>query len=159
MNELQAFEKHLHENEKSPAAIEKYLCDARAFLLDAEHRQEDHLLRFQAIQVAADGADSAGQSKGNIHRVQATVRASRFTLCSKQRQQETVQRRAVIEIPHHTIGVTGHASFQRENNQHLRRQQLRQLLYQIALCAAMVFGKKAVADSRACPGCGSDSLL
>ena len=73
MNELQAFEKHLRENEKSPAAIEKYLCDARAFLLDAEHRQEDHLLRFQAIQVAADGADSAGQSKGNTHRVQTAV--------------------------------------------------------------------------------------
>ena len=73
MNELQAFEKHLHENEKSPAAIEKCLCDARAFLLDAEHRQEDHLLRFQAIQVAADGADSAGQSKGNTHRVQTAV--------------------------------------------------------------------------------------
>lgn len=90
----------------------------RAFLLDAEHRQEDHRLRFQVIQVATDGADSAGQSKGNIHRVQAAVRASRFTLCSKQRQQETVQRRAVL-----------------------------------------VFGKKAVADSRACPGCGSDSLL
>lgn len=28
MNELQAFEKHLRENEKSPATIEKYLCDA-----------------------------------------------------------------------------------------------------------------------------------
>ena len=64
MNELQAFEKHLRENEKSPAAIEKYLRDAHAFLLDAEHRQEDHRLRFQVIQVAADGADSAGQSKG-----------------------------------------------------------------------------------------------
>ena len=38
--------------------------DARAFLLDAEHRQEDHRLRFQVIQVATDGADSAGQSKG-----------------------------------------------------------------------------------------------
>lgn len=36
----------------------------RAFLLDAEHRQEDHRLRFQVIQVATDGADSAGQSKG-----------------------------------------------------------------------------------------------
>lgn len=46
MNELQAFEKHLRENEKNPAAIEKYLRDARTFLLDAEHRQEDHLLRF-----------------------------------------------------------------------------------------------------------------
>ena len=34
MNELQAFEKHLRENEKSPAAIEKYLRDARAFLLE-----------------------------------------------------------------------------------------------------------------------------
>ena len=32
MNELQAFEKHLRENEKSPATIEKYLRDARAFL-------------------------------------------------------------------------------------------------------------------------------
>ena len=32
MNELQAFEKHLRENEKSPATIEKYLCDACAFL-------------------------------------------------------------------------------------------------------------------------------
>ena len=32
MNELQAFEKHLRENEKSPATIEKYLCDTRAFL-------------------------------------------------------------------------------------------------------------------------------
>lgn len=28
MNELQAFEKHLRENEKSPATIEKYLRDA-----------------------------------------------------------------------------------------------------------------------------------
>ena len=64
MNELQAFEKHLRENEKSPAAIEKYLRDARAFLLDAAHRQKDHRLRFQVIQVATDGADSAGQSKG-----------------------------------------------------------------------------------------------
>ena len=36
----------------------------RAFLLDAEHRQKDHRLRFQVIQVATDGADSAGQSKG-----------------------------------------------------------------------------------------------
>lgn len=27
MNELQAFEKHLRENEKSPATIEKYLCE------------------------------------------------------------------------------------------------------------------------------------
>jgi len=36
----------------------------RAFLLDAEHRQEDHRLCFQVIQVATDGADSAGQSKG-----------------------------------------------------------------------------------------------
>ena len=36
MNELQAFEKHLRENEKSPAAIEKYLRDARAFLLDED---------------------------------------------------------------------------------------------------------------------------
>ena len=73
MNELQAFEKHLRENEKSPAAIEKYLRDARAFLLDAEHRQKDHRLRFQVIQVAADGADSAGQSKGKTHRVQTAV--------------------------------------------------------------------------------------
>ena len=32
MNELQAFEKHLRENEKSPATIEKYLRDTRAFL-------------------------------------------------------------------------------------------------------------------------------
>ena len=32
MNELQAFEKHLRENEKSPATIEKYLRDIRAFL-------------------------------------------------------------------------------------------------------------------------------
>ena len=32
MNELQAFEKHLRENEKSPATIEKYLRDVRAFL-------------------------------------------------------------------------------------------------------------------------------
>ena len=54
----------MRETEKSPAALEKYLRDARAFLLDAEHRQEDHRLRFQVIQVATDGADSAGQSKG-----------------------------------------------------------------------------------------------
>ena len=32
MNELQAFEAHLHQNEKSPATIEKYLRDVRAFL-------------------------------------------------------------------------------------------------------------------------------
>ena len=32
MSELQAFEKHLRENEKSPATIEKYLRDTRAFL-------------------------------------------------------------------------------------------------------------------------------
>ena len=53
-----------------PADVqEKYLCYIdemikRAFLLDAEHRQEDHRPRFQVIQVATDGADSAGQSKG-----------------------------------------------------------------------------------------------
>ena len=53
-----------------PADVqEKYLgyideMIKRAFLLDAEHRQEDHRLRFQVIQVATDGADSAGQSKG-----------------------------------------------------------------------------------------------
>ena len=51
-----------------PADVqEKYLgyideMIKRAFLL--EHRQEDHRLRFQVIQVATDGADSAGQSKG-----------------------------------------------------------------------------------------------
>lgn len=32
MNELQAFEAHLRQNEKSPATIEKYLRDVRAFL-------------------------------------------------------------------------------------------------------------------------------
>lgn len=53
-----------------PADVQKkYLCYIdemikRAFLLDAEHRQEDHRLCFQVIQVATDGADSAGQSKG-----------------------------------------------------------------------------------------------
>lgn len=53
-----------------PADVqEKYLgyideMIKRAFLLDAEHRQEDHRLCFQVIQVATDGADSAGQSKG-----------------------------------------------------------------------------------------------
>lgn len=40
MNELQAFEKHLRENEKSPAAIEKYLRDAHAFLFFAFGRRK-----------------------------------------------------------------------------------------------------------------------
>lgn len=39
MNELQAFEKHLRENEKSPATIEKYLCDACAFLCWLDGRE------------------------------------------------------------------------------------------------------------------------
>ena len=39
MNELQAFEKHLRENEKSPATIEKYLRDARAFLCWLDGRE------------------------------------------------------------------------------------------------------------------------
>ena len=45
MNELQAFEKHLRENEKSPAAIEKYLRDAHAFLFFAfDHARRNHPL-------------------------------------------------------------------------------------------------------------------
>ena len=39
MNELQAFEKRLRENEKSPATIEKYLRDARAFLCWLDGRE------------------------------------------------------------------------------------------------------------------------
>ena len=39
MNGLQAFEKHLRENEKSPATIEKYLRDARAFLCWLDGRE------------------------------------------------------------------------------------------------------------------------
>lgn len=39
MNEMQAFEKRLRENEKSPATIEKYLRDARAFLVLAGRRE------------------------------------------------------------------------------------------------------------------------
>lgn len=39
MNELQAFEKHLRENEKSSATIEKYLCDACAFLCWLDGRE------------------------------------------------------------------------------------------------------------------------
>ena len=39
MNELQAFEKHLRESEKSPATIEKYLRDARAFLCWLDGRE------------------------------------------------------------------------------------------------------------------------
>lgn len=39
MNELQAFEKHLRENEKSPATIEKYLRDTRAFLCWLDGRE------------------------------------------------------------------------------------------------------------------------
>ena len=39
MNELQAFEKHLRENEKNPATIEKYLCDACAFLCWLDGRE------------------------------------------------------------------------------------------------------------------------
>lgn len=39
MNEMQAFEKRLRENEKSPATIEKYLRDARAFLCWLDGRE------------------------------------------------------------------------------------------------------------------------
>ena len=52
MNELQAFEKHLRENEKSPATIEKYL---------RPRQREHHPHLHHGNRTAAHGAAGACQ--------------------------------------------------------------------------------------------------